>query len=118
METVVIVLIALAAFAVVLLPLRRRGAPDAAAHREFATTDDEIIAQRPAAALATANASSTTATDQLRSDDAIEHAVLRYRDALRAGTLCARCGQANPPDSAYCGDCGKRLPLADAKEFE
>jgi uncharacterized OB-fold protein len=43
--------------------------------------------------------------------------VLRYREALRAGTLCVRCGQANPPGSAYCADCGKRLPLGDAKEF-
>jgi hypothetical protein len=36
----------------------------------------------------------------------------RYRSALRAGTLCDRCGQANEPGSRFCGDCGRPLPGA------
>jgi hypothetical protein len=42
----------------------------------------------------------------------IEADVARYREALRAGTVCARCAQANPSGSRFCGDCGK--PLRDA----
>ncbi len=38
-----------------------------------------------------------------------EEAVLRYREALRAGTVCPACMQANPPGSAYCMECGERL---------
>jgi hypothetical protein len=37
-----------------------------------------------------------------------------YRQALRAGTLCDRCGQANEPGSRFCGECGR--PLAGAAQ--
>ena len=39
----------------------------------------------------------------------VEEEVVRYREALRAGTICARCGQANPTGSRFCGDCGRPL---------
>jgi hypothetical protein len=39
----------------------------------------------------------------------IENEVLRFREALRAGTVCTRCSQANPPGSRFCGDCGRPL---------
>ncbi|HEX7089214.1 MAG TPA: hypothetical protein VF192_03710 [Longimicrobiales bacterium] len=42
-------------------------------------------------------------------EDAIEAAVARYREALRAGTVCARCVFANPPGSRFCADCGRPL---------
>jgi hypothetical protein len=51
-------------------------------------------------------------------EDDLEQEVLRYREALRAGTVCNKCGQANPPGSRFCFDCGKALPLADAREFD
>lgn len=35
--------------------------------------------------------------------------VERYREAVRAGTVCGRCRFANPPGSRYCADCGTRL---------
>ena len=35
--------------------------------------------------------------------------VARYRDALRAGTLCQRCHAPNSPGSRFCGDCGEPL---------
>ena len=41
----------------------------------------------------------------------VEQEVVRYREALRAGTICVRCGQANPAGSRFCGDCGR--PLRD-----
>jgi len=44
----------------------------------------------------------------------IEREVLRFREALRAGTVCARCSQANPPGSRYCGDCGR--PLLEVRQ--
>jgi hypothetical protein len=51
-------------------------------------------------------------------DDELEREVGRYRDALRSGTICGACGEANPPDSQYCSDCGTRLQAADTREFE
>lgn len=52
------------------------------------------------------------------SDDELELEVQRYRAAVRAGTVCSKCGQANPADSSFCFDCGAALPLAEAREFE
>jgi hypothetical protein len=43
---------------------------------------------------------------------------MRYREALRANTVCRRCGQANPAGSRYCFECGSTLAAADAEEFE
>lgn len=45
----------------------------------------------------------------LGDDDAIDAAVARYRDAIRAGTLCGRCRFANPEGSRFCADCGAAL---------
>lgn len=39
----------------------------------------------------------------------IEGEVQRYREALRSGTLCRHCQQANPSGSRFCGDCGRPL---------
>jgi ribosomal protein L40E len=55
--------------------------------------------------------------DALERDDALEHDVARYRAALRAGTICRKCGEANPPGSRFCADCGSDLPVDDAQEF-
>lgn len=43
----------------------------------------------------------------------LDAAVERYRASLRAGTLCLRCGWANPAGSAYCSDCGEPLIAAE-----
>jgi ribosomal protein L40E len=48
---------------------------------------------------------------------ALEGEVARYRDALKAGTLCSRCGEANPVDAKFCRDCGHALPASAAQEF-
>lgn len=37
----------------------------------------------------------------------LEREILQYREALRAGTLCARCMTANPAGSRFCAQCGK-----------
>jgi uncharacterized OB-fold protein len=52
------------------------------------------------------------------SDAPIEEQVRRYREAVRADTICRRCGQANPPASRYCFECGRQLATADAEEFD
>lgn len=39
----------------------------------------------------------------------LEADVRRYREALGAGTVCARCRHANPPDALYCAECGRAL---------
>jgi hypothetical protein len=43
---------------------------------------------------------------------ALESEVQRYRAALREGTLCRRCGEANPAGSQYCAQCGRALTEA------
>jgi hypothetical protein len=48
--------------------------------------------------------------------DAMEAAVARYREALRAGTVCVRCVFANPPGSRFCADCGRPLFEPGAEE--
>lgn len=42
-------------------------------------------------------------------DDALDAEVARYREAIRAGSLCDRCRQANPRGSCFCAECGARL---------
>jgi hypothetical protein len=50
--------------------------------------------------------------------DPLEREVARYREALRAGTICGRCGEANPPGSRFCGECGGGLDGSeDSSEF-
>lgn len=39
----------------------------------------------------------------------LEADVQRYREALRAGTVCGHCREANPPDSHFCRACGRAL---------
>lgn len=52
-----------------------------------------------------------------RRDD-LEIEVRFYREALKAGTLCARCGTANGAGSRFCGECGKPLPGPRTPEAE
>ncbi len=42
-------------------------------------------------------------------DAATEEEILRYREALRARTICEYCSTANPPGSKYCKECGELL---------
>jgi hypothetical protein len=44
----------------------------------------------------------------------LEADVERYRRALRHDSLCARCRQANPPESEFCGECGHPLGGSEA----
>jgi hypothetical protein len=39
----------------------------------------------------------------------LEAEVVRFRAALRAGTVCARCTTANPAGSRFCSECGEEL---------
>ncbi len=49
-------------------------------------------------------------------DSATEEEILRYREALRARTICGYCSTANPPGSKYCKECGERLKAEDARQ--
>jgi ribosomal protein L40E len=106
MEMLIIGLIALASFAAVLVPLMRRRSGVGDEH-EFAGDPPANTAPRAEPASGDASVSA-----------ALEAEILRYRAAVRAGSVCRKCGQANPAGSAYCYECGSRLPLADAKEYE
>jgi hypothetical protein len=81
MEIIVVLLIVVAAVAAVLLPLVRRGR-------------DEPLEAPGAPAL---------------DEAALEEEVSRYRAALRSGSLCRRCGEANPGGSRFCAECGRAL---------
>lgn len=83
MDLLLVLLVAAAGGAAVLWPVYRPGAPS----------------RRPAP---------LPALD----DDSLDREVARYREALRAGTVCARCRFASPPGSRFCADCGNRLPGA------
>jgi hypothetical protein len=52
------------------------------------------------------------------SDAPVEPEIMRYREAVRADTVCRRCGQANPPGSRFCCECGRALASVDAQEFD
>jgi len=54
---------------------------------------------------------STPAAD---GDGGLRAEVDRYREALRAGTLCDRCGHANASGSHFCAECGR--PLAGTRQ--
>ena len=41
--------------------------------------------------------------------------VERYRRALRHGSVCARCRQANAPESEFCGECGHALRPSETR---
>jgi ribosomal protein L40E len=137
MEMMIIAVVALAAFTAVLLPLFRRGSRSAGAD-EFrgdrpaadpvrgkgvvppvaagpATPVDAAGTTRPAA---TPPADDAAAANPVPPQADVELEVQRYRAAMRAGTICEKCGQANPADSRFCFECGAQLPLAEAREFD
>lgn len=137
MEWLVVAVIALVAFAAVLVPLFRRRAGggeadefDAGPLGSRPETGDGVIppmAAGPATPVAPSGATAPdapaepTVPDAQRESadrDGLEREVARYRSAIRAGTLCRKCGAANPPESRFCAECGAGLPLTEAREFE
>jgi hypothetical protein len=42
-------------------------------------------------------------------DESVREEIALYRTALRAGTVCDRCLQANPEGSRFCSACGRKL---------
>jgi hypothetical protein len=87
-EIIVVIIVGIAAIAIVFYPLLR---PDAPAQ----DVDMEPLADVAAGAIAP--------------EDALESDIARYREAVRAGTVCSRCQQANPPGSRFCYECGRGL---------
>jgi hypothetical protein len=147
MEMLIIAAVALIAFAAVLVPLFRRGGRGTANEFEgdvdsrIGTTPDRgvvpadatpmdpagtvspVTPEPPVARPATSAGAQPAAPPQPGGDgprtaDEVELEVQRYRAALRAGTVCTKCGQANPADSRFCFDCGTQLPLTEAREFD
>lgn len=92
MEIAVVLVLTAAAIAAVIWPLLRSdaGAPD----------PGDVPGAAPAEGLTMVE---------------IEREVARYREALRARTVCPHCAQANPPGSRFCSDCGRRLSPADTR---
>jgi hypothetical protein len=84
MELIVTGIIVIAAVAAVIVPLVRRTPAEPLEPAEPAPVDDAVL----------------------------ETEILRYRGALRDGTLCRRCGEANPGGSRFCANCGRALTAA------
>jgi hypothetical protein len=61
-----------------------------------------------------------TGVSSLREDRRaeVETEVQQYREALKEGTLCDRCGTANAAGSRFCGECGRPLPGLKTREAE
>lgn len=147
MEMLIIGVVAIVAFAAVLVPLFRKGPAATAGEDEFASdgparrgaralpqTRGDDVAGFPEAdpatgagvvpPIAAGPATPVAPSGQVLEDappatsDELELEIQRYRAALRAGTICRKCGQANPADSSFCFECGAPLPLAEAREFD
>jgi hypothetical protein len=120
MEIAVIIVLGIVAFAFVLYPLFRNGPGGAADAREF-----EVAPPSPQVPAAAADAEEEAGVGELQPaapgtapetdpEDAVAREVSRYRAALRAGTICPRCAQANPAGSHFCFECGSVLAGAEA----
>lgn len=110
MEMLLVAAVTLAAFGAVLIPLLRRrepGSGDDAAEWAAGEVDRPDSGHMLRAG----------ATDVGAAHDPVEYEIARYRTALRAGTVCRQCGQANPADAKFCYECGRALPRDDAREF-
>ncbi|MHB1168073.1 MAG: hypothetical protein ACYC28_02170 [Longimicrobiales bacterium] len=102
METLLLVLIGLVAVAAVAYPLLRRS-----------SGMDPHLDPDPGMIEAT-DAKSAGAVGP----PDLEQEILRYREALRAGTLCSKCSSANPPASRFCAACGNALTPAEGPAAE
>lgn len=89
MEIAVVLVIALGAVAAVIVPLLKGGG----AH------DPELDPDTPIA-------------NRRRDPADTERVIEEYRRALRQGTVCRRCGRANPEESRFCAECGRRIRAA------
>jgi hypothetical protein len=113
MEVAIIVLLVLAALAAVLYPIltgRSRPAPPPEVAQRARARPRQAGG---AAARERGPAGGSSAAAPASAADAdTEAEVRRYRVALRAGTLCRRCAEANEPGARFCTRCGKPLPAA------
>jgi len=135
MEIVIVAVLAILVIAAVAAPLLHSGPGLGEDAREFACGPAPAPPPRPPAGTSAGGASDPAAgaveaaaaaapaapagkpARAAGSADALEAEVARYRDALLANTLCRRCGEANPTDAKFCGECGKALAASDAQEF-
>lgn len=131
MELIVAVIIGVVAAGAVLAPLVRRDrggvraaggrrsvhvrTPAAAGASRDSQAGDPAESEAGAATAAMEPAeeqAGAAAADGTAPEDPIEREILRYRIAVRAGTVCRRCRQANPEGSRYCSECGSRIAAA------
>lgn len=99
MENVLIILIGIAAAAAVAYPLVRKGAGGVDPHLDPDPSMVEATDAKSAGAVGPPE---------------LEREILRYREAIRAGTVCPQCSAANEPASRFCADCGTALAPADS----
>lgn len=109
MQTFVVIVIVVVAVVAVMFPLfRRQSVPT------FPPLEDEPEeVALPDAGEILSEVDTGPPTGVPAGAAAVEAEISRYRVALREGTLCPRCGTANPAGSRFCGECGRRLAAAD-----
>jgi hypothetical protein len=113
MEIVIIGLLAVLVIGAVALPLFQGHRGTHADAQEFAVE----ATSAPPPPSATDPAAAVAVPVGRPGDAAVEGEIARYRQAISGGTLCRRCGEANPPGSRFCRDCGKPLTANDAQEY-
>jgi len=97
METVLMIVIGLAAVAAVAFPLLRRS-----------SGMDPHLDPDPSMVEATdAKSAGAVGSPEL------EREIMQYREARRAGRLCPQCSAANAAGSRFCAECGTALQPAD-----
>ena len=87
--------------------------------RDYRRLRDEL-AREALEALREVRESRSGEADAPRDDDAsadeLEREIAAYRVALRAGTLCDRCGGANVEEALFCATCGAGLESREREE--
>ena len=110
MEIAIIGGLAVVVIAAVALPLLR-GAAGHADAQEYGTGSEATSSPAPPAA-------SPPFEPPAGADRALESEIARYREAVIAGTVCLRCGEANARGAKFCAECGRPLArAADAQEY-
>lgn len=100
MESLLIILIGLAAAAAVAYPLVRTTNSGSDPHIDPDPSVVEATDARSAGAVGSPE---------------VEREVMRYREAVRAGTVCGRCRAANRAGSRFCSECGQQLSPATGR---
>ena len=93
----------------------RTAPPSSAPQPPGETGAEELPQSAPPPSAPARPLGATAGAGRAVADPATEEQILRYREALRARTICGYCSTANPPGSKYCKECGEQLGPDEAE---